>query len=201
MSPVVGATRAPPTQPPCTLGIYNCLVDPCSSATCPAQPTATCRANTCGGCNAHFFDDMCRNVTLFCNTPATTTAPTCTLGIYNCLVDPCSSATCPAQPTATCIANYCGGCNAHFFDDMCRNVTLLCNTPVTTTAPTTGPQLICPPPGFGGVCSESCQDDASCPSGYLCCSNGCGRSCMRGIALATTSGNCFSIKIMVVVHS
>jgi len=32
-----------------------------------------------------------------------------------CLIDPCTTATC-SDPTAVCEANYCGGCNAEFFD-------------------------------------------------------------------------------------
>jgi Tissue inhibitor of metalloproteinase len=32
-----------------------------------------------------------------------------------CFVDPCTTATC-GDPTAVCEANYCGGCNAEFYD-------------------------------------------------------------------------------------
>ena len=39
----------------CTLGYVNCFVNPCRFATCPNHPTATCRANYCGGCNAEWF--------------------------------------------------------------------------------------------------------------------------------------------------
>ena len=35
----------------------------------------------------------------------------------NCLVDPCQSATCPGVDNATCVADYCGGCNAKWFVD------------------------------------------------------------------------------------
>jgi hypothetical protein len=34
--------------------------------------------------------------------------------LVNCLIDPCQMA--PACPGATCYANYCGGCNAEFYD-------------------------------------------------------------------------------------
>lgn len=37
-----------------------------------------------------------------------------TIQMYNCLVDPCSVA--PRCPDGTCEANYCGGCNAEFYD-------------------------------------------------------------------------------------
>ena len=33
----------------------------------------------------------------------------------NCFVNPCQFASCPAFPTATCEADFCGGCNARFF--------------------------------------------------------------------------------------
>ena len=33
----------------------------------------------------------------------------------NCLVDPCEYASCPAIKSATCVANYCGGCNARWY--------------------------------------------------------------------------------------
>lgn len=36
--------------------------------------------------------------------------------IVQCLVDPCDDASCEAYPDAECKANYCGGCNAEFFD-------------------------------------------------------------------------------------
>ena len=35
--------------------------------------------------------------------------------IVNCFVDPCQSSTCAYNPTATCVADYCGGCNARWF--------------------------------------------------------------------------------------
>ena len=30
-------------------------------------------------------------------------------------MDPCDNATCPGYPDAQCIADYCGGCNANFY--------------------------------------------------------------------------------------
>ena len=35
--------------------------------------------------------------------------------IVNCLVNPCEVTSCPGFPTATCEADFCGGCNARFF--------------------------------------------------------------------------------------
>jgi hypothetical protein len=43
--------------------------------------------------------------------------------------------------------------------------------------------LACPrlPIGSIGICSEECSSDNECPDGHLCCSNGCGHVCTRGV--------------------
>ena len=41
--------------------------------------------------------------------------PACA-NITNCVVDPCKTALCPNFPNASCVSNYCGGCNADFYD-------------------------------------------------------------------------------------
>ena len=40
----------------------------------------------------------------------------CPDGSYpvNCVINPCQCATCPAVEGATCVADYCGGCNARW---------------------------------------------------------------------------------------
>ena len=35
----------------------------------------------------------------------------------NCFVDPCQFAKCPAHANAKCVSDFCGGCNARFFED------------------------------------------------------------------------------------
>ncbi|XP_033125960.1 neurogenic locus notch homolog protein 2-like [Anneissia japonica] len=40
----------------------------------------------------------------------------------SCLFDPCHVASCPAHPDARCKSNYCGGCNAEFYDDVGNRV-------------------------------------------------------------------------------
>jgi hypothetical protein len=55
----------------------------------------------------------------------------------NCFVDPCEVA--PACPDGTCVANYCGGCNAEFYYES----------------------------GYA-VCEGECQADADCPAGHWC---------------------------------
>ena len=44
-----------------------------------------------------------------------------------CFVDPCQVTTCPTHPEARCISDYCGGCNARFFDDEGNEVTKSCS--------------------------------------------------------------------------
>ena len=41
----------------------------------------------------------------------------CPTGVtqFHCLVSPCDGATCEKYPAATCVPNYCGGCNADFY--------------------------------------------------------------------------------------
>jgi len=34
-----------------------CLANPCEGSSCPANPKAKCRANSCGHCTPQFFDD------------------------------------------------------------------------------------------------------------------------------------------------
>ena len=36
--------------------------------------------------------------------------------VARCLVDPCSVSSCESNSKAKCKANYCGGCNAEWFD-------------------------------------------------------------------------------------
>ncbi|XP_078604620.1 uncharacterized protein LOC144878174 isoform X2 [Branchiostoma floridae x Branchiostoma japonicum] len=45
---------------PCPPGVdlVSCIQDPCVNAECAAHPTAMCKANYCGGCNAVFYDEQ-----------------------------------------------------------------------------------------------------------------------------------------------
>ena len=42
--------------------------------------------------------------------------------------------------------------------------------------------LVCPKlePFAIGTCGEACQEEG-CPEGELCCSNGCGHTCQKGV--------------------
>ena len=51
--------------PNCTRPV-NCLVDPCRYSSCRAYPSAVCRSDYCGGCNARFYLGK-REVTKQCN--------------------------------------------------------------------------------------------------------------------------------------
>lgn len=43
--------------------------------------------------------------------------------VVKCLLDPCDGATCASNPEdTTCVSNYCGGCNAVFYDYDGENV-------------------------------------------------------------------------------
>ena len=53
---------------------------------------------------------------------------TCSDGtpMVSCFTDPCGE--CPNYPNARCEANYCGGCNAVYYDENGNNVTAYCRT-------------------------------------------------------------------------
>ena len=59
---------------------------------------------------------------------STVPSPTCPPGVpmVYCFIDPCSSATCANHPNATCVSNYCGGCNYNFYDRRGADVTASC---------------------------------------------------------------------------
>ena len=56
----------------------------------------------------------------------------------------------------------------------------------------------CPEPRIGadvGICIDECNADRDCRYGEKCCSNGCGRVCMKAIGVGEWSGNvCLSNK-------
>lgn len=130
-------------------------------------------------------------ILLLCVTSSSSGTSNCTSGIFQCFVNPCTVTTCPAQPNATCVDNYCGGCNARFFL-YGQEVTSRCNP---TAIPPTFASLVCPLPGFGGICTESCTSDGDCSTGQLCCSNGCGHACMDGIQVPTQGMYIFTLQL------
>ncbi|XP_033728451.1 prestalk D11 protein-like [Pecten maximus] len=142
--------RSPPAPPPisspCPEGVPmpSCTFVPCERETCPNHPQATCVDNYCGGCNAKFFLGH-REVTQTCK--KLSPVPTgCKNGepMVKCLVNPCTVKTCHRHPHATCVADYCGGCNAKFFlnghevTQTCKNI-----TPSPTTCKNGEPLVNC----------------------------------------------------------
>ena len=57
-----------------------------------------------------------------------TESPTCPPDkpLVYCIINPCQVTSCPAHPGAICIPDYCGGCNARFFDKAGNEVTKSC---------------------------------------------------------------------------
>ncbi|KAL8179832.1 UNVERIFIED_CONTAM: hypothetical protein K2H54_073336 [Gekko kuhli] len=55
-----------------------------------------------------------------------------------------------------------------------------------------GRRGICPRPQGPGICVERCRNDRDCGVRQKCCSNGCGRVCMKAIRgrPQTTRGRC-----------
>ncbi|CAF2447340.1 unnamed protein product [Rotaria sp. Silwood2] len=101
----VGKNLCPSGEP-----MVACFVDPCSISTCSGDENATCVSNYCGECSALWFGADgnpadCDNVS-----PCPPDQPE-----VQCFRNPCQGATCSAYPNATCIPNYCGGCNAEWF--------------------------------------------------------------------------------------
>ncbi|EFA83521.1 hypothetical protein PPL_02586 [Heterostelium album PN500] len=41
--------------------------------------------------------------------------------------------------------------------------------------------LVCPSHVGPPACVIACEDDSSCNPGYLCCGNGCGQVCKKGV--------------------
>eukprot|EP01012_Entosiphon_sulcatum_P013615 TRINITY_DN1883_c0_g1_i1.p1 TRINITY_DN1883_c0_g1~~TRINITY_DN1883_c0_g1_i1.p1 ORF type:complete len:929 (+),score=164.55 TRINITY_DN1883_c0_g1_i1:130-2916(+) len=154
----------------CKSGTFLDPVTDSCVATCPTKPDCSavaCPAVACGANMESFTPPNaccpeCRPVSRPCPDGS---APT------NCLVDPCGTATCASNPNAQCVADYCGGCNAIFYDANGQTVagcgavpdcsTVRCAAPTCTTGqkavkPLTGCCQICvpadttPPPPMGG---------------------------------------------------
>ncbi|XP_055356051.1 uncharacterized protein LOC129601299 [Paramacrobiotus metropolitanus] len=110
---------------------------------CPGVPAAQCVVN-CDNCGIKWYlngqdvSAQCQaNTTVTTALPTTTTLlPTtvcppensCPAGtpVVQCFVEPCRGKTCAKNSYATCCNNYCGGCNAYFYDNTGKNVTATC---------------------------------------------------------------------------
>jgi len=99
----------------------------------------SCVDDYCGGCNAHFFDStgmeickpcpvgpLCAIACEFgykkdvngCPICSCQPPPVCSDGStpVACFQDPCASQTTKCPGAASCVPNYCGGCNALYYD-------------------------------------------------------------------------------------
>ncbi|CAF2498928.1 unnamed protein product [Rotaria sp. Silwood2] len=97
------------------LNQVNCFVNPCQVSRCAAYPGASCVANYCGGCFAHWYKDGKR---VDCSDEVaelSVETPESKCITVNCFVDPCGFAKCNKHSDAVCRANYCGGCHAWFY--------------------------------------------------------------------------------------
>ena len=57
------------------------------------------------------------------------------------------------------------------------------------------PPLTCPnSTGLIGSCVESCSQNTSCSDGQLCCSNGCGHTCVNGV---TVTPSCRAVRTQI----
>ncbi|XP_066300514.1 uncharacterized protein [Branchiostoma lanceolatum] len=124
----------------------HCPVNPCDKADCRANQDAKCEPNYCGDCHAFFYDADGNRVD--CDGCPDDQPP------VNCFADPCTVTTCPANPDATCVSNYCGGCNADFFN---RDGEPVCCEGVGQPCDTGSP--------------HATEDDRTCPCGLLCFPN------------------------------
>ncbi|XP_065054572.1 uncharacterized protein LOC135683288 isoform X1 [Rhopilema esculentum] len=111
---VVDCSRAPIWYDNCPLDvpIVQCGSDPCIGLYCKHFPEALCRTNLCGGCRPEFIID---NHVIKCEASNTTKCPA-DKPEAKCLVNPCHIQACQLFPNAVCVPNYCGGCNAEFFE-------------------------------------------------------------------------------------
>ncbi|CAG5123263.1 unnamed protein product, partial [Candidula unifasciata] len=118
----------------CPAGVktFNCFVAPCDVSTCPRYPNARCVDDYCGGCNARYFVND-TEVTRFCPS----SPEVCPDGNrpVACFQQPCNATRCQAFPNATCVDDYCEGCNARFFISKTEVTQQCCDTPPVNQCP------------------------------------------------------------------
>ena len=70
-----------------------------------------------GGCGSIDFEGNNYSDYLYWSYESCIGTCPCLEGYVECFVDPCEVTDCPALPYATCEADYCGGCNANFYQN------------------------------------------------------------------------------------
>ncbi|XP_071954539.1 uncharacterized protein [Antedon mediterranea] len=138
----------------------------CQKCTCMASGQQ-CLSRTCQvftdpiptECHAVWTDDVCCPRTVVCNGDCPVDKPQ-----YACFVNPCDNIRCPMNPNAICKPNYCGGCNAVFYNS--NNVPVQCTNCMSATGRMylpgedwiEGSCRLCACNSVGrSVCSNSCQ--------------------------------------------
>ena len=79
----------------------------------------------------------------------------------SCIIDPCSTAQCEAQPDAECVPNYCDGCHADFYAD--GQLVLDCVITDCDNPSCDDEALQCEHPS-----PQACQDNSECPNNSVC---------------------------------
>jgi hypothetical protein len=179
-------TRGNPCRPDerCVLEPVQCLIPPCPVIrSCLGECSRVRCAGPPSDCQRVVPADPDRGICCpFCSTCPDGQRP------FNCLVDPCRFATCVGFPDARCVPDYCGGCNARFFQDGqevecgvdCSAV--LCLRPICGF----GEELVVPPRQCCPVCQSNCMA-LTCPADVICGDGespeptlgGCCFSCIR----------------------
>lgn len=119
-----GRCRLESDEPECPADMpeVSCTVNACDFNECPDYPEANCEHSSCGGCFAIFYHSNGEEIA-----DCGEAEPECPadLPLVNCAANPCDVETCPKYPDADleCEANYCGGCNAIFYDSNGDEVT------------------------------------------------------------------------------
>eukprot|EP00055_Hartaetosiga_balthica_P016931 m.109826 g.109826 ORF g.109826 m.109826 type:complete len:2809 (-) comp9210_c3_seq2:618-9044(-) len=89
--------------------MVSCFADPCAVSSCPANPTAVCQANYCGGCHAEYFNAT-SGARVDCH-------QTCgALTSSDCDTNPCATATCDMAANAVCEVSPCSGCRPRWYN-------------------------------------------------------------------------------------
>ncbi|MBC8311924.1 MAG: hypothetical protein H8E72_06430 [Candidatus Marinimicrobia bacterium] len=70
-----------------------------------------------GGCGSTDYEGNDYSDFLFWSYESCMETCPCVEGYVDCFVDPCEVTDCPAYPNAVCEADYCGGCNANFYEN------------------------------------------------------------------------------------
>ncbi|XP_038049719.1 uncharacterized protein LOC119723228 [Patiria miniata] len=141
-------------------------VDPCSPN--PCLNGGICDSSSGDGyrcdCPEEYIGEHCEE-----------RASNCPPGVEmaHCFVDPCQFAACAADPTATCVSNYCGGCNHEFQDSNGNPVD--CSVDPCSEKPCNFGECI---PGKGGAYRCECHE------GYI------GEHCDQKPSPKTRSGTC-----------